>query len=202
MSAPQIEVYLIPHGSYREVACCLCGKEWAEQLVGVALLYRARAVGDLCPRCLDRTPAESVAILFRALASTDAPTDGLPPADLGRRVEELLARSAAVQAVSRRVRQFSASQREESAQARGEVRRTIEELAANRRLRTAPPDEDGLGWLIDLTAQLAGLDGWPTTVNDVIRAERSAFLQRVALSESDLDRVVDARYREALGVAL
>ena len=48
---------IVHHDLYRVIPCCLCGAEWEEQWVSVALLIQGKGtLGDLCPRCLVTTP--------------------------------------------------------------------------------------------------------------------------------------------------
>jgi hypothetical protein len=113
-----IRVEILQHGEYRAAACCLCGAEWDENLLAVALFTGGQLLGDLCPRCLSRTPGEAAS----------APT----------------------------------------------------------------------GRLLQVAKGLKGMGRWPTSLREVIRAERDALKRRLHLSDSDLQRVVDDRYREFL----
>src|SRR5436309_7935244 len=47
------------HDVFQAVSCCLCGRAWDEQFVGVALLDAQHVVGDLCPQCLERGPRQA-----------------------------------------------------------------------------------------------------------------------------------------------
>ena len=44
------------HDAFRSITCCLCGRQWDEQFVGVALLESEIALGSVCPQCLMQTP--------------------------------------------------------------------------------------------------------------------------------------------------
>jgi hypothetical protein len=59
---------ILGHSQLRTVPCCLCGVSWEERLVGVALVAGLAVLGDLCPRCLSREPADASARLKARLA--------------------------------------------------------------------------------------------------------------------------------------
>lgn len=50
---------LCAHGEFRKILCCICHRQWSEQLVAARLRSEQRSHGSLCPRCLDRTPLDA-----------------------------------------------------------------------------------------------------------------------------------------------
>src|ERR687888_9084 len=57
---------IVTHEQVRDVGCCLCGQVWAEHFVGVALVVGDHPLGDLCPRCLARSPVQLAGPLVAA----------------------------------------------------------------------------------------------------------------------------------------
>jgi hypothetical protein len=83
---------ILGHSRLRTVPCCLCGVAWEERLVGVALVAGLAVLGDLCPRCLRRGPADASARLKALLAG--GPGKGLEGAHLCSLSRAIRARSA------------------------------------------------------------------------------------------------------------
>lgn len=219
---------LLVHSEVRTVPCCLCGSEWEEQLVGVALIAGQSILGDLCPRCLNRKPADT-AVQMKTLVSEllGSPVEGaLPPgagperlkywtAQLRQWSDHLLSLAKLACAVSAELRAAVDKSRQERADNWATLRRTI---AESRRLRSrsdvtldarwepqggATP---GVPWpagetrgLLLLADRLAVMEQWDTTVEEVVEAERLTFRQRYGWFDDQLlERVVDNRYRDFL----
>jgi hypothetical protein len=80
---------ILRHSRLRTVPCCLCGVSWEERLVGVALVTGQAVLGDLCPGCLSRGPADAFARLKALLAC--GPGDGAHIRSLSRKIRALTA---------------------------------------------------------------------------------------------------------------
>jgi hypothetical protein len=121
----RVRVELLNHSLMRTVPCCLCGSEWEELLVGVALVVGPAVAGDLCPRCLSREPADAAArlrALMRELADSNPGHQNRPTAtdaeQLGNRVARLRQDFARLRSLSRLVCAPSAELRSASRPAR------------------------------------------------------------------------------------
>jgi hypothetical protein len=53
------------HDRIRAISCCLCGRDWEEHWVSVALYAHGKKLGGMCPDCLRRQP-RGVAARLRA----------------------------------------------------------------------------------------------------------------------------------------
>jgi hypothetical protein len=165
---------ILGHSQLRTVPCCLCGVSWEERLVGVALVAGLAVLGDLCPRCLSREPADASARLKDLGA--ELRVSG-PPEAAEERTDRPRLGGERLRWESRRIRGLS-----------------TEIMAANPR----PYQEVGESWEAFLE-RLSVMGQWGTTVEQAIKAERLYFLRRFGpLDDLMLRRAVDYRYRDFL----
>jgi hypothetical protein len=205
------------HDLHRVVCCCLCGTQWEEQLVAVNLLACDQEVGTLCPRCLERRPAElahelieSATRLRRLREELEAVLVDQPvvvvttgtgataePAACSQGRPTLLDLSRQIREQARRVRPAAvAARRALGAFPRAQARLHPELVAA---LPHRPWVLDQTELVCLLAAGLARLDAWPATVDEVVRAERRRLTQRyVGVAEHDARRAVEGRFTEFL----
>jgi hypothetical protein len=207
---------IIHHDLYRLIPCCLCGAEWDEQWVGVTLFVREQPLGDLCPRCLNRSPQEGarrMRDLYQRLAHLYVQTRELltasPPSKmLPDTVEELQAEAARVRERTEQLRNITKQRRALatefhtiSAQTQAQLLKLQMDF---RRLREAlrwsgGGTETDLPEVEVLEHGLVQLEHWPTKLAQVIQAERACFLQQVTgMEELFVRRAVDDRYHQFL----
>lgn len=201
---------IVYHDQYRTIPCCLCGEEWEEEWVGVALFVQNQAVGDLCPRCLSRPPQEGARRLhelcrrLRDLCrrSEENLAQAGPRLPLPADPEALRAEAARVREITAQTRALTALRRAISVEFQVFRQHTQAQLAklhvdllrvqAEARSATEPPD-------VPLEALLSQMDQWPTRLAQVIQAERACFLQQCADEGGYfVRRAVDDRYAQFL----
>jgi CheY-like chemotaxis protein len=203
---------IIHHDLYRVIPCCLCGAEWEEQWVSVALLVQGeRQLGNLCPRCLASTPkarASRVRELGQRLASMhsqvrDCLTQPLPQVPPPGNVEALQAQAALMRERTDRMRAATQQWRETNAQYWGVTRQSLAHLAKlhqelhrllSETRRLGAPVSEGQELAV-LENSLVRLDHWPTKLAEVIQLERNCYRQQFTdPTEHAIRRAVDDRY--------
>jgi hypothetical protein len=225
----QLSAALVNHGLFDAVDCALCGRAWDEHWVRIALVEDGSAIGSLCPACLSRPPRETASMLWQRGALLRAALGHLPPRreeqaqalyELGARIARVRARTRQLCATAKALLAKSAALREELLRLRQEFADAFQTrsqlIAEARRLssasaRTGQPilspgiardlEETvaGADALLALSDHVARLPHWPISVEDVIRAERQAFVERHAdLGEGQAQSAVDDRYRNFL----
>ncbi len=163
------------HTSFRAPVCCLCVQSYDEQYVAAVLLWDGLRLGEICPRCLNQRPGDLVGKVLRHSAAVRG---------LGARIRER----------SERLRRDSEVLRAESLDAREQLRKTIEE--SHRLLNDRPPTTTELA---PLAAEIAALDVWPVSLDELIALERRVFRQKYSyLTDDDLAFIVDDRYKMLL----
>lgn len=187
-----LSTLLVCHPSRRTVTCCLCGAEWEEYYLSVALLDEGESLGTLCPRCLRRSPRETadrlaalsqeLDALFRGRTGEENPLD---------QVARLLRECHRLRALSRDIRRTHFELRE-----RLRVECSRLQMSPRDLWTAALPQPSAI---LELSQKLRASNAWSLTVEKVIAAERK-HLECVfpGLDELSLSRVVDDRYREFL----
>jgi hypothetical protein len=206
---------ILHHDLYRVVPCCLCGAEWEEQWVSVALVVKERPLGDLCPRCLGSVPKTAArrvhefgkrlqAVYGQMREYLTQPLPQMPP--MGN-VEEIKAATAKVQERAAQLRALGQQQREITAQRFGFSRQSLSQLTKLQQdlsrlfldlRRQGMPLGEGQE-LVALETSLSQLEHWPTKLAEVIKLERSYYRQQFReASDHEIRRTVDDRYFQFL----
>jgi hypothetical protein len=199
---------IIHHDLFRVLPCCLCGAEWEERWVGVALVARGRALGDLCPRCLGFTPKTAIKRLrdfgerLKTLGGQMQeclmlPLPQVPP--LGS-VDAIQAETARVKERTVQMREIGQQLRDANAQCWALTRQSLAQLAKLQqelqRCFELKGETEGLALLED---GLSRLETWPTRLAEPIRIERACFAQlNDTMSDLEVRRSVDDRYYKFL----
>ncbi len=202
---PVLKTMLASHEQLRTIVCCLCGAAWDEQYVSVVLLSDQERMGELCPRCLSRTPQDLAAqleataarlnALYRELLDTGPPTDVILPAPgaegqfarLREETARLLAESSHVCATSVTLWARTRTARQASAGLPPTPAAQAPLVAAHAEAVRA------------LAEQLANLAGWPTSIQQTMDREQLAIMKQLSVTApGDLRRLVADRYREFL----
>jgi hypothetical protein len=220
----QLFTEIVCHERCRIIDCCLCGRSWDEQWVGVRLADGTEALGSLCPACLSRTPQDMAALFGQHGAALRAAFPHASPEiqepsetlnELQARVVKVRTRMLRFCATARRLLERSAALQEEASRLRREfaealaVRASL--IADARRLTQALPADSPAAaatWLneleetateadalLALSDHLARMVQWPTSVRAVMQAERAEFLEHFPeLGTEYAQHAVDDRY--------
>src|SRR5262245_6327123 len=177
MSRLSIHTEIYP--TFRLAGCCLCTQPYQEQYVAEILFLDDNLLGEICPRCLNRHPAEVASGLLIRRSGVLR--------DLFNHIRN---RSAAIREESMRIRA-------DSEEARQKLRRTI---AESKRLVRGKSTGTTKGEAIpNFVEELSVLERWPLSLDQLIETERSVIRQKYAfLKESELALLVDDRYKAML----